>query len=700
MAVAAKTEDPIYEYNQHDNVTKIKRPLRNIEDLIAVVKIINAKNVDWLLFPALPFERYDFIRKPSGYVRLLFNSLRPEQKEICIDMINIFASKNPAFILINAPPGVGKTYMLSCFCSMITTLNCILVLSATLKLDIGKNSLLNVSTCCKFIMETLHLKYWQQVGVFNKIHDPLASMFEFYRKVKYQPLNAKLLIVEEFTMLNPWFFFIIYLYHKIHKVFVIVCGDKNQQSLSRSTLHGASNKYIIDTIKTKEYKLTEQIRIKDSVINNVLDLIKRNLDLYNKSSELRFPEKLLIFKTFLSKFTLPSRYDENQLYISFLHKKCTDFLRKCLIYAKEKDIFTYEARYRLSFELNDEQIINKPIPIEWDTNTSKFLHFIPLIKGYRYMYTSKTGEKTYVRFVNKVTNHERVSYFKDKVVVQDINTNKMFVVQHETLNSYQVNDILKVYLTSLCQGADKLKITNFPLVPAFICTYMSVQGLTIKDAIINLDLDTKHSNSVYVALSRSEDVKHIGKIYTNTTTLYQLMLNVYIEKFNVLDNNYFYMYSKFISAQQMKVAIETNVEIKPSSYLLAKTEFYETNKIEEFERSTRNVKINKKYYIVEDTSNINDTELMAAFRFFDKHYNALTKFNTSSREINDLYECWKEDHQDKTEELQTLYANQKEQTIQTEMDKLLEEENDDNMDEDYADHGADVNDSCLNSILV
>lgn len=158
-------------------------------------------------------------------LQIVLNSLNEDQTHTFFQIFDNFKSSEGSVSTIDASPGTGKTFLTACI--LMSYAHSALYMVYTNKLSESMNNLYFdgvSSTCCKFLMNILKLNYvkvkylWYLRGM--SLSEKCAEIEELAKNNK--PFH-NLYIMDENSVVSPffiYFMFCLYKYHKIHIIFI------------------------------------------------------------------------------------------------------------------------------------------------------------------------------------------------------------------------------------------------------------------------------------------------------------------------------------------------------------------------------------------------------------------------------------------------------------------------------------------------
>ncbi|UHB41810.1 helicase 2 [Macrobrachium rosenbergii nudivirus] len=524
--------------------------------------------------------------------------------------------ENPKLIIIDAPSGTGKSFLIDCISLCVEDVN--LVIVAKTKILLNAISTVNVAnvntfTTCKFLMTTFGLTYNEAISIFKNLNSE-----KLVRECIDRLLNSRivwsfnLLIVDEYSLESPILLIVLCLIAALEKVNVIFMGDiKQQNTLSPSPLHNLTNFELFGEVEKKVYRLDEQMRIKDDKLLKTINMIRQFINenpAIGGNVKSNFHLKYLIFQENYKTFFKIGNYLKD-IYLTDKHKSIKDRWIALQDYVKMKKITHVNEPFKItnSITLETKELILDP--------KGKFISNIPLVVGMYYLYRKKI-----VELVEICANCIKIKALNSQEI-QSITKSVWCKKSHSCVDE-NYNWLESHY------DSTEYFITQYPLQIPYI-TYYYVQGLTFHDVNVSYNLDIDNANSLYVGFSRITKLEQISAIETEDKM--NLLYTMYKH------DDYYYKMPKVpvgILAELLKYYKDRNYKFDDSSL-----KFIEVDEFK-FERKSKNLKMLKckknKYFKTKENVNINinkkrtrdTTELIDIFvNYLDGYKNKCDEFN-------------------------------------------------------------------------
>lgn len=491
-------------------------------------------------------------------IKIILNSLNEDQKNAYFGIFKNLSNDAGSISCVDAGPGTGKTFLTACILMSYVKSSSYIVYTNKLSDIMSGVYYDGVSqTCCKFLMNLLKSNYIKIKNLWNVKEKTLIEKCEEIEILakEHKPFHS-LYIMDENSVVSPFFIYFMYCLYHYHKIHLLFIGDRYQQiPINNTRYHNTTNFELLEIV-SQIFKLNINIRQNEDVyfvniINNFLNYIKTKVTM-----TMTFDIKYYFYDLLQDKFN--TKEDFKSLYFAQYHINLKDRLLRYEQYLDYNNIH-YVKSY-ITFK-------NKNFSIKND-ELKKFRPYIILNIGSKYIYSpnSNIAEIVTLKEINK--NYIKVYCEKMK---------RLIMVRKISLNTYFVSDQLIAKLTQL-----KLSSAyQYPL-KELIYTYHAAQGLTISNLNIELNMDCRKINSFYVGITRICKLDQLIKIHTK-----DLLSLAYTKKQN---DEYFYKINKY-----------------PENISMLK--FKDCRNINNFENSKSNVKIKKIHYKINKKIS-NDTELM------------------------------------------------------------------------------------------
>jgi hypothetical protein len=499
----------------------------------------------------------------AAVVNSFYESLSNGQKKI-FELFHRQVSLDRGTIqVLDSEPGTGKTFFIGATSNTLATMPTYCVYKTELKQKM-KNLIFNSETVASLTMRLFNVPYrttfhmYQNVPSVYYILLKLATIVKKSRKSD----NSEVIIIDEYTILNPEQVVALCLYGIYHKKHLFFVGDRCQQnSIEASSQHSRmSNYFLLEILCDESMILDRPMRCQDETYNQKLKDFRQLLLRSTGNTTLTFHYLYKLYELFKSKFY--TEVDFRSTYFAAWHSDLTlrtNALRAFLIKTNVK--YKAERWSESNIVLNDR----------------KFAKELLLIPGYTYIYIKKVGgQMPYGQAILKS--------FTDDSVTMKLNEREYVIKKEQILQ----DQILESFYLNFNQPEG---LFQYALWPVYVSTYHNAQGLTISNDI-ELNLHRATCESVYVGLSRIRRGEQLIKIHVENGLLQSLE---YTEQQN---DEYYY-----------KVAREQTPKRR-------RLEYIEVDSVGAFE-SKDSVKIKRKLYL--EQAPIHDTPLMSVCRIIKEN---------------------------------------------------------------------------------
>ena len=545
-----------------------------------------------------------FFLKDSGY---------PIYKDL-----HQFISTNQNFVaLIDAPPGSGKTGFLRLFgMSLAEPKNKILCANAnnviTSMSRVGdcdlKPPILANFTICKILQIGFSLTFLESINIFkddtlSKTTGKLTDAEEMY---KYYSLIFKytwclhgpqsILILDEYTLTAPALIYVFLVLARKYRFSLLFTGDSKQiTAIDKNRFHAKSNFELLKHYAIV-YTLTGQKRMVPEYYALFAEIQKIMNDFgTSKIIPFDFKFKYATFKSFYPAYFGKPNYDS--LFFAATHKVITDRIDTHTDILKRNNLATIDSYFNVyDHEMSDEEDMFrelKPTPQQRNQRKyNKYLLRVPLTLNRFYWYhpvqtprapivvklldfnnshctvVTLDGKARFalrkVRYINNMLTKEYVSTLIDMAIEQEILTMQTVTERRERV------------------------FENFPLTP--LCsTFHNAQGCTLENITIDVDLDVKTTNEMYMVLSRIKEEKQLN--YIKTKDLISLAITYYYHQTSGTLTNYYKLYQcdNEVTSEITK-HIHRTLQGQPivKSIVLDSLQFKPLRNVTEFERTNVN----------------------------------------------------------------------------------------------------------------
>lgn len=565
--------------------------LLSIKSNATISKLIDIKKEAKTLLEFKLNHDYESMSNNLIKIYITLNALNEEQKIAFNNIHKSLSEELYSVHFIDAAPGTGKTFTIASIVLSLMDESNYIVYSNNLQTQLSSIRHLNTTTCCKFIMKGLQMNYYQSMYVWNtsKHTSFIEAAYALIKMVnEFLFVNeGKLYILDEYTIVSPWFIVFLYALSIKYHLHILFIGDRFQQnSINKSIYHSKSNNYKLLQMMTtcNQVRLTQLMRQDgDDEFKRKIQVITQLLRDNDTGTDvhMNFHIKYALYEEFADNFTIIE--DFNSLFMSQLH---------IIIKARNLRFIKYLERNKIAHKLaylavpdNNGPLNFKEVIKPYD-ESGKFLPFLPLVKGHLYLYQKKS-----VKFIGILPNKAQT------LLLQDVKTSKYIKIVRERMScknsSTEELEFYKNYCNKTC-------ILQYPL-KLKTSTFHAAQGLTIENDVIEMNVDTDTLNSIYVGITRIKALKQLGRLHSKD------FLNLCLTKH--FNDEYFYA-----------ISLIDALKYKRDVYSMSKSSFKTVTKISNFKTElkseNRNTRILKSVYISDCKIILNHkTELMKFVEF-------------------------------------------------------------------------------------
>lgn len=386
-----------------------------------------------------------------------------------------------------------------------------------------KNKTIDTMTICRFTMSLLKCNYCAANYIWNdKGRNIQETLDFFYINTNFDFLkNYKVICIDEYTLLHPWMITYCMILAEQKEIIWIFVGDFNQhEPLGCTPYHISKSNYYLVRHCSYFIELQQSVRhASDSKLDYILNYF---IEHFNEND---FQFKLWLFEQCESHFLNKEDY-KNCLFVSSFHNQ----IRKRIERAEKKEYLLERSFYKKS---------------KIQFKTKKYLPYIPLLSDCNYFYINKkTLLMSVVKLINIVNN---------KIYVQDMNNGKFAYLDKISVNSSFMTEELFKLLGNGCY--------QYPI-KFFASTTYSLQGKTIANINLDIELDNMSIKGVYVAISRVTSLKQINKFKTND--ILSLLVTSRLKK----TTGYYFKISKNIDSVMISKLLKNEITVTIINYFI------------------------------------------------------------------------------------------------------------------------------------
>lgn len=388
-----------------------------------------------------------------------------------------------ALVVLDAPPGTGKTTLMSTLCSLQPNATVIACQRSNL---IPYRPFAKTLSICQFLLRCAKMTYEEAWSGWPDCQDAYET-YSLVAKVAGRTFIKRysLIIVDEYSMvpsLSFLYLLILREYFKIHLVFV---GDRSQLTPIKVSKHLPKSNY--GTLfrfgsGVQALTLNRQMRFVDSDLAEVVDKIRWMVENLEDNNENRWRACSMVCHNRKRLLLIPS--NPKNLYLASYHVKLAERTNWIENQATTK---TKRSYYRLASSNPDYETLT----LDDACGCEKYLPYLLLAEGFPYWY--RNGEITeMVTLVN----------IDDDVIIVMRTNGENIELKREPVDtpSPQEQWLLKQHVR---EPQKNIRLYQFPLKSASVATYHSVQGMTVPDNLsVEIDLDVSSLSALYVGISR------------------------------------------------------------------------------------------------------------------------------------------------------------------------------------------------------
>ncbi|MCJ7482387.1 MAG: hypothetical protein MUO31_05415 [Thermodesulfovibrionales bacterium] len=482
----------------------------------------------------------------------IYEVLSPEQRLVFLRIHQSieegeYDGGQPAILVLDCPPGAGKTFTLSAFAITYKDIIAASVYKTELASIMSRIRTISASISVKKLtMRMFRVSFFQ---AFNKYTpdteevDILIRLLLLVRQSCFVKLPAfKTLIIDEFTVIGPELLIAIYLVGRYYGINVVFSGDSQQQTaIEKSPMHmcfgrSVSNSYLLRHLAPISLHLRKVMRCSDVDYNQILDDYRQMIKKYGYGdTRLGFSMEYELFKNLRRNYHMPPNIDACYLaaWHQSLRRRTIDLVQHLTVTETTFFVSKYYGKY------TDKSNITRLVPIP--NESPKFFMGLVLIPGDFYIYTgSDCISLGRVQLISVLVNDKGDP--ESVTIRHPSHPGKTFMLGKVTLKQTSILKTLEdairlesVFIDNGCDG-----IVQFPLLTTRVSTFHNAQGLTIVGDV-ELNFDNAQCESIYVGLSRITSGKHLQKIHSSRT--YSLEITHLFEKL-CGDTEFFYTASE------------------------------------------------------------------------------------------------------------------------------------------------------------
>ncbi|XP_015434705.1 PREDICTED: uncharacterized protein LOC107190422 [Dufourea novaeangliae] len=482
-------------------------------------------------------------------------------------------------IVIDAPSGSGKTFLLSTLASAYGES----IQYAVFRKDQSSELILrevNAFTYVSYNMRNFQLQYCEAVNIFriaglNNI-DVLYNLISCTKKFVHIDHAIKVIILDTYTITSPLMLLLLFILSLRKNITLIFAGNRMQlAAVSKSQLHNRSNSDILDILGDSTVDtLIKNVRSTDTDFLKKVSHFRKAIDNYRSEGNIPFHFNIRyeLYRLFRSKYNPNLQERLDTVYIAQFHQVLTERLRHIMDILGPKN-------YHVEPFLN--------IPCEY-VKGDKFFPGLLLVIGFKYVHITARGLHLIVVLKEMIFINGQL----DSLIIRHHDGNEQ-TIERCKLNNYQILPAYRTWLSAL--NKKQKELWQFPLRP-YMLTYHAALGRTINDPV-ELSTNCYNATSIYVGLCCLGLESNIYKIHADRDLL-SFAVTDYMEH-EENDQKYYYYYPP--DDQDRKIILNYVVTRQADDYmqsLLKGINWITANSIAEFEnlKNTRYLRIPRSIY--------------------------------------------------------------------------------------------------------
>lgn len=431
-----------------------------------------------------------------------FAGLTEEQVKFYSALLNAIKNNKSKIMVLDAPPGTGKTFLLKRIFHTIPTSICYSAYTRELCYNVGI-SLHPDRTCmttCKLMNYLFDIGYVASKNAWVKFSSKDSSNEAAEKRAASANLSWRVVVVDEYTVLAPLLLKTLMLMVRNNRVVIIFAGDRCQQApIQKSKFEKASNYSLITNTESKAstYTLTKQMRVLDADYSYILNDIRcRIIQTEGNVVALNFKEKVNLIRQLGVELLLPKPSVE-AMYLSQYHKNIKRHVED-LVNSHRKKII------RIPFVIkNAEKNWESPKCLNEMLAQSKFIDALYIHDDFTYLWQPERSNGQLIPVKAKFENGHMFVY-KQGVKLQRL---QRLRCSHDNTHP----ELMEIF-SLMCTGVYQFPIRHSAQ------TYHAIQGKTIECEKLELDLDAKSLNAIYVGLSRVRRRSQLGCLLSTDKT--------------------------------------------------------------------------------------------------------------------------------------------------------------------------------------
>lgn len=475
-------------------------------------------------------------------------------------------------ITIDTPSGTGKTTLL---CSLALDNEHVKFL--TFRKDQAsqiRKAGINAYTYLSFVMHHFNLSYESALEMLRLCSqtniDELYTLLVYSKKFVQE--STKIIILDMYTVPSPKLLLLLYIVSIKCNLHLIFAGNSTQLgAIRKSAFHDGSNFHVIQEFTdVMVNKLDKNMRAREKSFDQKITLFYKILRKYKPAGDVpfRFNLRYALYTICREKYFASDRFDN--IYIAQTHRQLTSRLLRFIDYLNLNGLaylqapFYYQGRNGL-----------QPVTLKRKNDRNKFLPYLLLVEGYKYIYINEEGVH-HVVILDKILHDPSTNAHSLLIRLADDNHSMPIEIVACKLNYYQ---ILPAYREWLLKDATSIgSLFQFPLRPYTVLTYHATLGRTIEQEDVELNIDCMLANYPYIGLCSVRYYDNIHKIH-DERNLPNYVITEYMEEERD-DDNYYYRCPLMVSNTNL---ILESAFAKGRNAYIDGIEWITVNKISDFE---------------------------------------------------------------------------------------------------------------------
>jgi len=445
-------------------------------------------------------------------------NLNEKQREI----YTYISNNSTSMSLIQAGPGTGKTFTLSCIANHLKKPSVVIIYKHDL-LD-SFSATATTYTVAKFFMTMFNLKYYNYKQFEMQINGKL-SKYEFslclinlirIARVNMPNLRNHIVILDEYPVIMKPALTILLILLEFYEIQTVICGDKNQLQAICDSKHSVCSSYTIAKhFAHKVFSLDSNVRCTNSNYNDLIEYIAQ----FSSTTKLDHFAYAVVAAIFPNQLLSISNYHD--VHLAALHSELAESIHSLVA----RNAFHYEYYLIDGFSLKSEDVqhhkfirdsttgmyypacVSSLFDRKRNFKVGKFVPYLPLVENALY-YVHKHSEKNLAIL-------KSIDLENKTLTLVDYHEPSIKIVVSKKCNNEVLFEEHAIYLLSNSKG----RLYNYPIYPANFMSMHKCQGCTITNSL-DLILNNTNYQGLYVALSRVQTPNQIKRIQIPDQIIY------------------------------------------------------------------------------------------------------------------------------------------------------------------------------------